>query len=88
MTNCEDAYGFPPYPVIKHFLHTINEVDLRALERDIVTAALTNRATTLLRSSTMDWAERIAAIVNPSSPREEMRVVEIEPRIEAATVPV
>ena len=88
MTNCEDAYGFPPYPVIKHFLHTINEVDLRALERDIVTAALTNRATTLLRSSTMDWAERIAAIVNPSSPREELRVVEIEPRIEAATVPV
>jgi len=73
MTNCEDAYGFPPYPVIKSFLHGSDEHDLRAEEAAIIAAAFEGCPTTLLRSTTMDWAERIAALVRLSGPRDEAR---------------
>jgi hypothetical protein len=33
MENCDDAYGFPPYPLIATFLHTRRGVDLRDGER-------------------------------------------------------
>ena len=29
MSNCEDAYGFPPYTKIEHFLHSRNGNDLQ-----------------------------------------------------------
>jgi putative flippase GtrA len=72
MTNCEDAYGFPPYPVIKSFLHGSEEHDLRAEEAAIIAEAFRGCPTTLLRSTTLDWAERIAAMVRLSAPREEV----------------
>jgi hypothetical protein len=86
MTNCEDAYGFPPYPVIKSFLHGSEEHDLRAEEAAIIAEAFRGCPTTLLRSTTMDWAERIAAMVRLSAPREEVahRAVTAEA---ASTIP-
>ncbi len=71
MSNCEDAYGFPPYPSIKRFLHGSNERDLQAVEREIVAAALKGHSALLLRSTKMDWAQRIAAIVNAPAESEE-----------------
>jgi dolichol-phosphate mannosyltransferase len=64
MTNCEDAYGFPPYPVIKDFLHSRASCDLRQVEREIVSTALTNQPTMLLGSSKMDWAQRISSLIH------------------------
>lgn len=64
MSNCEDAYGFPPYPAIAGFLHGSNERNLRAIEREIVAGALRGRSALLLRSTTMDWSQRIATLVN------------------------
>ena len=83
MTNCEDAYGFPPYPAIKEFLYGSTTSNLQQIERSIVQQALDPCPTTLLRSTTMDWAERISALVNlPTERREPV----LEASGEAATV--
>jgi hypothetical protein len=71
MTNCEDAYGFPPYPAIKEFLYGSTTSNLQQIERSIVQQALDPCPTTLLRSTTMDWAERISALVNLPTERRE-----------------
>lgn len=67
MTNSEDAYGFPPYESIKGFLHQAGDVDLRELERQIVSAALDGLPARLFRSTTMDWAARIPLAIHPYS---------------------
>ena len=43
MTNCEDAYGFPPYSEIEGSLRRRNGSDLRDVERAIVASALSGR---------------------------------------------
>ncbi len=58
MTNCEDAFGFPPYSSIAPFLHSSNGRDLRRDEREIVAKAVSLVPATLLSSDCMDWAER------------------------------
>jgi hypothetical protein len=55
LENCEDAYGFPPYPEIKHQLYQTPERDLRPLEQGVVATALKDLPAMLLRSSTRDW---------------------------------
>jgi hypothetical protein len=64
LDNCEDAYGFPPYAEIEHFLHSRNGSDLRAGERAIIASALDGAPATLLKSETMDWHRRVATIVD------------------------
>jgi hypothetical protein len=64
LSNCEDAYGFPPYATIKDVLYTRNGRDLRTIEREIVARALSGRPATLLRSSTRDWWRQLPAFVN------------------------
>jgi dolichol-phosphate mannosyltransferase len=59
LENCEDAYGFMPYPVIAPFLHRSNGSSLQPIERAIVASALAGRKATLLKSETMDWWERL-----------------------------
>jgi dolichol-phosphate mannosyltransferase len=59
LENCEDAYGFMPYPVIAPFLHRSNGSSLQPIERAIVASALSGRTATLIRSETMDWWERL-----------------------------
>lgn len=64
MSNCEDAYGFPPYATIKPVLYTRNGRDLREVEREIVTSALRGQPATLLRSTTRDWWRKLPAFVH------------------------
>jgi dolichol-phosphate mannosyltransferase len=64
MSNCEDAYGFPPYSEIEGFLRNRGERDLRDAERTIVEHALEGVPATLLRSETMDWWRRLPGLVN------------------------
>jgi hypothetical protein len=76
--NTDDASGFPPYPSIEHFLHSGNCRDLRAEERGIIAAALSGRPTVLLRSRSMDWYDRLPALVYngvPSGRRQPLRPV-------------
>jgi dolichol-phosphate mannosyltransferase len=64
MTNCDDAYGFPPYENIADFLYQRSGTDLREVERAIVSSALSVVPATLLQSQEMDWAERLPGIVS------------------------
>jgi dolichol-phosphate mannosyltransferase len=64
MSNCEDAYGFPPYPVIQRWLHSRNGKDLQAAERAIVAQALRGRPARLLRSPDRDWHRMLPALVD------------------------
>ena len=62
LANCEDAYGFPPYAEIEHFLHSRNGSDLRGVERATIARALGTVPATLLKSETMDWHRRVVAL--------------------------
>jgi dolichol-phosphate mannosyltransferase len=75
MQNCEDAYGFPPYDSIKDFLFSANNLDLQATERAIVAHALSQHPTLVIRSTKMDWAQRMADMLTSSgaTPLEEPR---------------
>jgi dolichol-phosphate mannosyltransferase len=64
MKNCEDAYGFPPYDAIACHLNNLNNEDLRFEEMSIIDHALAGRHAVLLRSESMDWSDRIQAIVH------------------------
>jgi putative flippase GtrA len=61
--NCEDAFGFPPYSKIEEFLQGMNGHDLKVAERDIVTRAFGTVPATLIASSTMDWWQRLPAVM-------------------------
>jgi glycosyltransferase involved in cell wall biosynthesis len=64
LANCEDAYGFPPYPVIESWLHSRDGNDLKAIERSIITRALSDAPGTLLRSFDRNWYEMFPSIVD------------------------
>ncbi len=66
LANCEDAYGFPPYSEIEHVLHSSNGSDWRAVEREIIARALAPTTATVLRSESMDWYERLPALLQPT----------------------
>jgi dolichol-phosphate mannosyltransferase len=67
MENCDDAYGFPPYPVIQNFLHSRNGADLRSAERRTTAAALSGIPSLLVTSSTMDWWQRLPRLVDETA---------------------
>jgi dolichol-phosphate mannosyltransferase len=75
MENCEDAYGFPPYPTIENALHSSHGAEWRAVERAIVAQALSTVPTTVLRSETMDWFERLPALLQPAAETNGLAVV-------------
>jgi dolichol-phosphate mannosyltransferase len=93
LENCEDAYGFPPYSHIEHFLHSRDGADLRTREREIIGGALRGLDATVLRSETMDWAERIPDVLGPrpeepaSAATDERAATPAELRPVSETVP-
>ena len=64
LSNCEDAYGFPPYDSIKEFLYHSNGHDLREVEKRIIAEAFQNIPATLIRSRKMEWWRRIPVSVD------------------------
>ena len=62
-TNCEDAFGFPPYSEIVGFLHGLNGHDLKRAEREVVENAFSGVPATLIASSTMDWWTRLPSLM-------------------------
>ena len=55
LSNCEDAYGFPPYNDLKEFLYIHNGVDLRKHEQSIIREAFGGLPATMIRSKKLDW---------------------------------
>jgi dolichol-phosphate mannosyltransferase len=68
MSNCEDAYGFPPYSAIEGSLRRRNGSDLKQVERAIVASALNGLPASLMRSETMDWWCRLPDVVSRWTP--------------------
>jgi hypothetical protein len=60
LANSDDAYGFPPYPAIRHYLTRIGGQDLAAAERAIVEAALRDATCQLVARPALDWWRVIA----------------------------
>ena len=65
--NAEDAYGFPPYPILATFLSSWNQEDLHPQERAIVAEALKEIPTIRLRDPRFNWWQRLALMDNLSS---------------------
>jgi len=63
LSNCDDAFGFPPYSSLERLLLAVADDDLRVAERAIIAEALDGVPSRLLRSDTLDWATRIPAVV-------------------------
>jgi dolichol-phosphate mannosyltransferase len=89
LSNCEDAYGFPPYPVIQQWLHSRNGKDLRSIEREIITAALEGTPAQLLRSRDRNWYQMFPAMIDravgsaSAAPRREAQPT-LDPAAESA----
>jgi glycosyltransferase involved in cell wall biosynthesis len=67
LSNCEDAYGFPPYPVIRQWLTARRGRDLQAVERAIITEALAGKPAHLLSSYERNWYRMFPAIVEKAA---------------------
>jgi putative flippase GtrA len=63
VANAEDAYGFPPYPVLAEQLSTWNGESLQDVEREIVAATIKDIPGTHLRSSSYGWYKRLPQLV-------------------------
>jgi hypothetical protein len=62
--NAEDAYGFPPYPVLVNFLSKWKEEDLHPIEQSIVAEALTEVPTIRIRDPKFNWWQRLPVVAN------------------------
>ena len=64
--NAEDAYGFPPYPILADSLSTWNGEDLHPAEQAIVDKALETIPTVRLRDPKFNWWQRLPVATNLS----------------------
>lgn len=58
--NAEDAYGFPPYPVLKDSLCMWKDEDLHPQEQAIIAEALKEIPAVRLRDPNFNWWQRIS----------------------------
>lgn len=61
-TNIEDAYGFPPYPILADQLSCHNGQDLKIVERGIIDQVIRNLPAVYLRRADFNWWQRIPAV--------------------------
>jgi hypothetical protein len=65
--NAEDAYGFPPYPILAESLSKWEEHDLHPDEQAIVAEALKGIPTMRLRDPKFSWWQKLPVIAQNSS---------------------
>ena len=65
--NAEDAYGFPPYPILADSLSRWNGEDLHPAEQAIVDKALAKVSTVRLRDPKFNWWQRLPIIAQDTS---------------------
>jgi hypothetical protein len=62
VNNAEDAYGFPPYPILADKLSRWDNVDLHPYEQAIVAKALEKIPTIRLRDPQFNWWQKLPVI--------------------------
>ena len=65
--NAEDAYGFPPYPILAESLSKWEETDLHPYEQAIVAEALKGIPTVRLRDPKFNWWQKLPVIAQSVS---------------------
>jgi hypothetical protein len=66
--NAEDAYGFPPYPILANFISKWNDENLQPIEQSIVAEALKGIPTIRIRDPKFNWWQRLPIIAsNPTN---------------------
>ena len=65
--NAEDAYGFPPYPILAELLSQWNGQDLHPQEQAIVDEALMTINTVRLRDPKFNWWQKLPVIAQSST---------------------
>jgi glycosyltransferase involved in cell wall biosynthesis len=72
INNGEDAYGFPPYPILASSLSRWEEKDLHPAEQAIIAEALKQIPTIRLRDPKFNWWQRLPVITDsfPSATNE------------------
>jgi len=63
LSNCADAYGFPPYSTIESFLFGRSSMNLVRSEKDIIRSALEGLPAQLVESTSMNWWERLVTLM-------------------------
>jgi dolichol-phosphate mannosyltransferase len=89
LANADDAYGFPPYPVLAERLRRWNGRDLQAAERAIVASAIENLSGVRLRSPDYGWHKRLPDLVESMRRRADVGspARPLEPTAAPASVP-
>jgi putative flippase GtrA len=64
LENCEDAFGFPPYAELEEWLQGMNGHNLKQAEREVIQSAFGSVPATLIASSTMDWWQKLPAVMS------------------------
>jgi putative flippase GtrA len=64
LSNCADAYGFPPYSKIESFLFGRSSVNLATAEKEIISSALEGVPAHLVESTSMNWWERLVTLMH------------------------
>jgi hypothetical protein len=65
--NAEDAYGFPPYPILAKSLSQWNNEDLHSREQAIVSEALMEIPTIRLCDPKFNWWKKLSTLTGASS---------------------
>jgi dolichol-phosphate mannosyltransferase len=69
ISNAEDAYGFPPYPLLADALSSWQGKDLHEQEREIVKHVVADIPAIRLASPRYDWYLRLPALVSHAAPQ-------------------
>lgn len=77
LRNCEDAYGFPPYPAIEAFLRRDGGDDLGEREHEIVGNALAGVPATLVVDRNREWWRTVAQLVSGAASFEHPREADL-----------
>lgn len=85
INNAEDAYGFPPYPLLASALSTWEGKDLHEEERDIVKHVVATIPAIRLASPRYDWYLRLPSLVSQPSRKQEVNVAQrtLQPKANA-----
>ena len=74
VSNAEDAYGFPPYPILADSLSRWDGQDLHPQEQAIIDEALKTIHTVRLRDPKFNWWQRLP-VITQSAPQATMQLI-------------
>ena len=96
LDNADDAYGFPPYPVLADQLSSWQGKNMHEMERGYVENMIKPLPATHLRSNTYDWFEHIPHLLNGNGVDSRQKTIHLggykignnEPEAEEMSFPI